>query len=1207
MAMAYAVRWQSSSSSSSGESGDELEPEPEPEAEAALREGMPARRQLPGRLLRFLVPPDPEARFDDPSMEWGTWSVQAPGLLEPVRYAGRRGAQVASAQDGWERRSLDTRDGRLDLARSGWLSGVLTSSAAGPWVYVHNATGDVQFSLPAPDDDGTPPPTGILLTAAAAEHMSSAQAAYSASSNHTRQRAIVGRLADHQRDQQRGDPAACAIHVSQVERGLRGMDPDQRNLDTLHTLGRDLILIATKADAVFDRLETEVESTVERVSNTTMRIGRLRDFHSYIAKRWSLIEEPMLLYDQPLLSSSGEEPPLERLSAQPPSGNFFGDVPSLPADLAAKRERLAADPGFEELSPYVKPTFGRNNLSVLDSEGKFVCGKQFYANPECFNHHFYQQMMAEGKVARAARRARRVKRKEQRKRIIRKIRLIMLLGQGTLARQVEEVLQQDQRCEALRHARRCGAAGGSEYTTTLPPNVEQLGMTFLVVQASAYRDGRPSSRSSVTAPAKLVVERLAPRGAAARAGIAVGDELLRIELPPARAKTVGYHGPLVSLNCRLRLAEVDESSHSSCIEEIEAQWTEMQQKAGKQYSDLWVWTFVHRGMTAQQLKQISGPAGEAIKAIRCRAQTAARPSSSEPLIPKRWGGAAADGNGPMGAREANELTLQEWKALGPWERMRVTERFERGDNPRQGIFRPDHELRAVLERPYSDFLLSHQGMLHAAMIHRGEVVATSESSLAAAQPMGLLDRNEAAAVAEACMTGKALDAPAVYTPVSVPVPRCVVTQDWSTFHDGYLELKEGDVIVVTSQAEPDWWSGYKEGDALGNRVLGDFPSNIVQKLPGFSAATTARNRTNMAGASEVAGGILGSTITSTAASTTVVDISHYDARVAPSSAQSTAVAATDTAVAVLEENDAEIDYTYCRAKRDYTAGDGFVGYLELRAGQLLAIIDDESEDGWWTGFAVDDPEQMVGEFPSMLVEVLLPSMEIAPETDTRGRIDSKEGQHRNNASGIEREATNAVGSLPRAMVTRDWSTSEEGYLQIEQGDVVVITAKDEDDWWTGYIEGAVLGTGEIGDFPAMCVKELEERTSPILPVSRKRQVVQSLNTDATRANSRALAPSSPDTPPPTAPRPPASAPPPTPAAAASPAPSPTFSDMKNVRAPPPPRAPPAPEVPLPSGSGGGSGGGGGGRDDLLSAIAGGKKLKKAVTVDKSGVPGAVAQ
>ena len=60
---------------------------------------------------------------------------------------------------------------------------------------------------------------------------------------------------------------------------------------------------------------------------------------------------------------------------------------------------------------------------------------------------------------------------------------------------------------------------------------------------------------------------------------------------------------------------------------------------------------------------------------------------------------------------------------------------------------------------------------------------------------------------------------------------------------------------------------------------------------------------------------------------------------------------------------------------------------------------------------------------------------------------------------------------------------------------------------------------------------------------------------------------------------------------------------------PQPGAPPPPPAPAADSGdkGGGGGGGGGGRGDLLSAIAGGAKLKKTKTVDKSGVPGAVPQ
>ena len=83
--MAYAIRYESSSSSDDDD--DRLrEPEPEPEPEQLE---LP-RRQLPGHRLKFQVPPDPDARFEDPTIAWPTWTEHAPGLLEPARPSKRR-------------------------------------------------------------------------------------------------------------------------------------------------------------------------------------------------------------------------------------------------------------------------------------------------------------------------------------------------------------------------------------------------------------------------------------------------------------------------------------------------------------------------------------------------------------------------------------------------------------------------------------------------------------------------------------------------------------------------------------------------------------------------------------------------------------------------------------------------------------------------------------------------------------------------------------------------------------------------------------------------------------------------------------------------------------------------------------------------------------------------------------------------------------
>ena len=381
---------------------------------------------------------------------------------------------------GWEHRALDNADGAL--AGMSGLGGVLERSAAGPYVYLHHASGEVRLALPEPDEHGEVVPTGPFLAAGTQKHMTAAAAAYSASSNHTRDLAYGAKKTEHQRLMQAGDPVACAVHPGEMNRRMLDMDPDQTNLNALHALGHQLHALATQADGVFSRLEAEVESTVDRVRSTRERVSRLHGFGPYIAQLWSAVPEPLLLYEQP--PQPPREPPVEHLSAELPTENFFG-AGSLPPALAARRQQLVPNPIFEAISPWVAPTFGRNKLAVLDSQGVFICGQQFYANPEIFNHHFYQQMMTEGKAARAERKKRRMARKEQRKRILRKIRLMMQLGKGTLSREVEEVLQQDMRRASLNTARKNGVPGGTEYTINLPSNVEDPGIGFITMPAGS--------------------------------------------------------------------------------------------------------------------------------------------------------------------------------------------------------------------------------------------------------------------------------------------------------------------------------------------------------------------------------------------------------------------------------------------------------------------------------------------------------------------------------------------------------------------------------------------------------------------------------------------------------------------------------------------------------------------------------------------------
>lgn len=140
---------------------------------------------------------------------------------------------------------------------------------------------------------------------------------------------------------------------------------------------------------------------------------------------------------------------------------------------------------------------------------------------------------------------------------------------------------------------------------------------------------------------------------------------------------------------------------------------------------------------------------------------------------------------------------------------------------------------------------------------------------------------------------------------TTPAPRVCATQSWRSEQEGYLTLEQGDVIIVTDQPEEEWWTGYHEGAALGNRVLGDFPSTVVERLPGFAAALSARQGGAAGGSAQVRTGLDVEVVT---VASVVVDVD--------------------------EEPDEVI--CYCRALRDYSAGEGFVGYLDLRVSLFAA-------------------------------------------------------------------------------------------------------------------------------------------------------------------------------------------------------------------------------------------------------------------------------
>lgn len=72
-----------------------------------------------------------------------------------------------------------------------------------------------------------------------------------------------------------------------------------------------------------------------------------------------------------------------------------------------------------------------------------------------------------------------------------------------------------------------------------------------------------------------------------------------------------------------------------------------------------------------------------------------------------------------------------------------------------------------------------------------------------------------------------------------PIGYCKALYGYEAQQDGDLTIEKGDFIAVVEHLSPDWWKGYKRGNAT---TVGVFPSNYVTVISDseFSAAEKAR-------------------------------------------------------------------------------------------------------------------------------------------------------------------------------------------------------------------------------------------------------------------------------------------------------------------------------------------------------------------------------
>ena len=125
------------------------------------------------------------------------------------------------------------------------------------------------------------------------------------------------------------------------------------------------------------------------------------------------------------------------------------------------------------------------------------------------------------------------------------------------------------------------------------------------------------------------------------------------------------------------------------------------------------------------------------------------------------------------------------------------------------------------------------------------------------------------------------------------------------------------------------------------------------------------------------------------------------------------------------------------------------GELSFAAGDVIALLDDASDDGWWKG----ELAGTVGVFPASYVEPRTPPPPPLPPRPTSVRADPADG-----------------GDAPRTarvcVAVYDCAADAAGDLAFSAGDLIDVLDDTDPDWW----RGARKGGGAAGAFPASYVK-----------------------------------------------------------------------------------------------------------------------------------------
>lgn len=280
-------------------------------------------------------------------------------------------------------------------------------------------------------------------------------------------------------------------------------------------------------------------------------------------------------------------------------------------------------------------------------------------------------------------------------------------------------------------------------------------------------------------------------------------------------------------------------------------------------------------------------------------------------------------------------------------------------------------------------------------------------------------------------------------PESVEMPTEVIdyyvaTYAYQSQEPGDLSFNAGDSIGVIKK-EGEWWTGKL------NDLVGIFPSNYVHKVDTAPNSATS--------------------ITSESAST-VVETTAATAAAAESAQADSEVSQINesTRSDMTSENRSEISsamsnsQTMVKTKKPeiasviapYTATSS--EQLSLARGQLI-MIRKKTDSGWWEGeLQAKGRKRQVGWFPASYVKVL----------NSSGRISGR-------TTPVSTTKMQQEVIIDKVIALYPYKAGNPDELTFEKDDIISVTAREEEAWWRGELNGI------SGLFPSNYVTPLQQQ------------------------------------------------------------------------------------------------------------------------------------